>query len=126
MRGRAAALPPAQAVSAEPGAPTDSFAAAQHCPRAAQRAGCFPPRRDGRLYFAGKSEHYHIPLGHGFPGYALLGKARALGISNATHNNTRGYITRLLERRLIAAANLAVPWTSRCRRRFCRRGSPAF
>ena len=32
-------------------------------------------------------------------------KARALGIPNATHNNTRGYITRLLERRLIAAAN---------------------
>ena len=70
-----------------------------------------PPRRSARsaasasAYFAGKSEHYHIPLGHGFPGYALLDKARALGIPNATHNNTRGYITRLLERRLIAAAN---------------------
>ena len=36
---------PAQAVSAEPGAPTDSFAAAQHnAPRAAQRARLLPPR----------------------------------------------------------------------------------
>ena len=98
--------PPAQAVSTEPGAPTDSFAAAQHyAPAPLSALGCFRLGEDGRLYFAGKSEHYHIPLGHGFPGYALLDKARALGIPNATHNNTRGYITRLLERRLIAAAN---------------------
>ena len=60
---------------------------------------------DGKVYFAGKSEHYHIPLGHDFPGYGLIERAKALGIPNATHNNTRGYITRLLERRLIAAAN---------------------
>lgn len=98
--------PPAQAVSAEPGAPTDSFAAAQHyAPAPLSALGCFRLGEDGRLYFAGKSEHYHIPLGHGFPGYALLDRAHALGIPNATHNNTRGYITRLLERRLIAAAN---------------------
>lgn len=98
--------PPAQEVSAERGAPTDSFGAAQHFdPSPLSTLGCFRLGEDGRLYFAGKSEHYHIPLGHGFPGYTLLEKARMLGIPNATHNNTRGYITRLLERRLIAAAN---------------------
>lgn len=60
--------PPAQAVSAEPGAPTDSFAAAQHyAPAPLSALGCFRLGEDGRLYFAGKSEHYHIPLGHGFP-----------------------------------------------------------
>ena len=73
--------PPAQAVSAEPGAPTDSFAAAQHyAPAPLSALGCFRLGEDGRLYFAGKSEHYHIPLGHGFPGYALLDRAHALGI----------------------------------------------
>lgn len=98
--------PAAEAVSAEPGAPTDSYGAAQHFgPAPVSALGCFRLGEDGRLYFAGKSEHYHIPLGHGFPGYGLVDRARALGIPNATHNNTRGYITRLLERRLIAAAN---------------------
>lgn len=98
--------PAAKNVSAEQGAPTDSFGAAQHFdPAPVSALGCFRLGEDGRLYFAGKSEHYHIPLGHGFPGYGLLEHAKALGIPNATHNNTRGYITRLLERRLIAAAN---------------------
>ncbi|MCF7854362.1 MAG: aminotransferase class III-fold pyridoxal phosphate-dependent enzyme [Candidatus Pacebacteria bacterium] len=60
---------------------------------------------DGQLYLISKSEHYHAPLGHSFPGYHLLDKARALGIPNATHNNTRGHITRLLERELIRTAN---------------------
>lgn len=60
---------------------------------------------DGRLYLVTKSEHYHTPLGHAFPGYELLDRARALGIPNATHNNTRGYITRLLEQELIRTAN---------------------
>jgi len=60
---------------------------------------------DGRLYLITKSEHYHAPLGHCFPGYGLLDKARALGIPNATHNNTRGYITRRLEKELIRTAN---------------------
>ncbi len=60
---------------------------------------------DGRAYLSSKSEHYHASLGHGFPGYALLEKARALGISNITHNNTRGHVTRLLEEELIRAAN---------------------
>lgn len=60
---------------------------------------------DGRLYLITKSEHYHTPLGHGFPGYGLVERARRLGIPNATHNNTRGAITRLLEQELVAEAN---------------------
>lgn len=60
---------------------------------------------DGKVYLASKAEHYHIPLGHRFPGYRLLQNARKLGVLNATHNNSRGYITRLTERRLVAAAN---------------------
>ena len=60
---------------------------------------------DGRLYLTTKSEHYHAPLGHAFPGYALVERARALGIPNATHNNTRGCITRHLEEELIRTAN---------------------
>jgi hypothetical protein len=60
---------------------------------------------DGRLYLMTKSEHYHAPLGHAFPGYTLIEKARALGIPNATHNNTRGFITRRLEEELVRTAN---------------------
>lgn len=60
---------------------------------------------DGRVYMAAKAEHYHIPLGHRFPGYRLLANARKLGMLNATHNNCRGYITRMTERKLIAVAN---------------------
>ena len=66
--------------------------------------GPFRIGEDGRLYFIAKSEHYHAPLGHGFPGYQLLDHARLLGIPNATHNNTRGHITRLLEMELVRAA----------------------
>jgi acetylornithine/succinyldiaminopimelate/putrescine aminotransferase len=60
---------------------------------------------DGRLYLITKSEHYHAALGHSFPGYQLIERARRLGIPNATHNNTRGHITRQLEEELICAAN---------------------
>ncbi len=60
---------------------------------------------NGKLYLVSKSEHYHASLGHNFPGYRLLENARQLGIPNATHNNTRGYITRLLEQELIRTAN---------------------
>jgi hypothetical protein len=60
---------------------------------------------DGRLYLITKSEHYHASLGHDFPGYRLLLNAERLGICNATHNNTRGHITRLLERELVRVAN---------------------
>ena len=67
--------------------------------------GYYRVGEDGRLYLITKSEHYHVPLGHAFPGYGLLDMARALGIPNATHNNTRGFITRRLEEELIRTAN---------------------
>ena len=100
----------AQAVPAFPdretGAPTLAYGAAQHAYAAPLSGlGAFRLGEDGRVYFAGKSEHYQIPLGHSFPGYRLIENAKRLGIPNATHNNTRGFITRTLERRLIAAAN---------------------
>jgi acetylornithine/succinyldiaminopimelate/putrescine aminotransferase len=66
--------------------------------------GYFRVGQDGRLYVISKSEHYHASLGHAFPGFALLERARALGIPNATHNNTRGPITRRLEMELVRAA----------------------
>lgn len=88
------------------GAPTAAFAAAQHN-AGAPLAGFGPIRigEDGRAYFIGKSEHYHASLGHHFPGYRLLENAKKIGVCNVTHNNTRGYITRLLERELIRIAN---------------------
>jgi acetylornithine/succinyldiaminopimelate/putrescine aminotransferase len=67
--------------------------------------GMFRVGEDGRLYLAAKAEHYHLSVGHSFPGYRLLEHARRLGIPNCTHNNTRGHITRLLEEALVAAAN---------------------
>ena len=67
--------------------------------------GLYRVGEDGRLYLASKAEHYHLSLGHSFPGYRLLENARRIGIPNATHNNTRGHITRLLEESLVAAAN---------------------
>lgn len=71
--------------------------------------GNFRLGEDGKLYLIGKSEHYHTPLGHKFDGYRLIDNARKIGILNATHNNTRGYITRLMEKRLIQAAN-GIEW----------------
>ncbi len=70
---------------------------------------CFRLGEDGRLYLIGKSEHYHAPLGHRFDGYRLIDNARALGVLNATHNNTRGYITRLCEKRLVQSVN-GIDW----------------
>jgi len=88
------------------GAPTDAFRAAQHNASSPQAGfGSFRVGEDGRLYFAGKSEHYHFPLGHYFPGFRLIEHAKRIGVANATHNNARGYLTRLTEERLIATAN---------------------
>lgn len=86
------------------GATTAGYAAAA-APASAPRAAWGPYRlaEDGRLRLVAKSEHYHAPLGHGFPGYALLDAARRLGVPNPTHNNTRGHLVRLLEERLVAA-----------------------
>lgn len=92
------------------GAPTDSFRHAED--KSASPVGgfgCFRLGENGKLYLIGKSEHYHASLGHDFPGYKLIDAARQLGISNATHNNTRGFITRLCERRLVQAANGIAP-----------------
>ena len=88
------------------GAPTDAFKKASNT-KASPIGGLGYARlgEDGRLYLAAKSEHYHTPLGHNFPGYKLIDRARALGITNASHNNTRGYITRLLERELVRTIN---------------------
>jgi hypothetical protein len=67
--------------------------------------GFYRVGEDGRLHAITKSEHYHAALGHDFRGYRLLINAERLGVSNATHNNTRGHITRLLERELVRVAN---------------------
>lgn len=88
------------------GAPTNAFAKASHQNAAPVSGfGCYRVGEDGRLYLIGKSEHYHASLGHAFPGYRLIDNARKLHILNATHNNTRGYVTRLLEQELVRCAN---------------------
>ena len=96
------------------GSGTDSFEGALNiCASPLTGIGCFRVGEDGRLYLLGKSEHYHTPLGHRFGGYELIDKAKKLGILNPTHNNTRGYITRLLETRLVEAANKSNKLNSR-------------
>lgn len=88
------------------GAGSDSFQAATNTAAAPRTGwGYYRVGEDGRLYFLSKSEHYHAPLGHGFPGYRLVEIARRLGLPNATHNNTRGHVTRTLERELVRTAN---------------------
>lgn len=92
------------------GASTEKYRAATKTAAAPLSAlGCYRIGEDGRLYLITKSEHYHTPLGHGFPGYRLLDLARRLGIPNATHNNTRGFITRRLEEELVRTANGLAP-----------------
>ena len=88
------------------GAASASFTGAQHN-EMAPLAGLGAVRigENGKAYLAGKSEHYHASLGHHFPGYRLIENAKKIGICNVTHNNTRGYITRILERELIRVAN---------------------
>ena len=93
-----------------PGAPTAAFGKAFH--RESAPLSCLGAVRvgeDGRIAFIGKSEHYQSSLGHNFPGYRLLANAARLGITNSTHNNTRGYLTRLLERELVRTANGIAP-----------------
>jgi acetylornithine/succinyldiaminopimelate/putrescine aminotransferase len=88
------------------GASIDSFNGATRCAMApVSGLGPFRIGENGVLYLTTKSEHYHVSLGHGFPGYQLIEHARRLGIPNATHNNTRGHITRVLERVLVATVN---------------------
>lgn len=88
------------------GGSTRAFTAATHTAMAPLSGlGWYRVGEDGRLYVTSKSEHYHAAVGHLFPGYELIERARALGIPNATHNNTRGHLTRRLEMALLAAAN---------------------
>lgn len=88
------------------GATTSAFQAAAHCERAGIGAcGSFRIGENGTLLAASKSEHYHASLGHTFPGYRLLEYASRLGITSASHNTERGYITRLLEKEIIRTAN---------------------
>jgi 4-aminobutyrate aminotransferase-like enzyme len=96
------------------GAATIPFAAAHNrnaSPLAAR--GVYRLGEDGKLYLAAKSEHYQASLGHAFPGYELLHRAARLGITNITHNNTRGFITRHLERELVRVANGVAPGDER-------------
>ena len=88
------------------GAATSSFVKASHTNLSPLSGyGFLRIGEDGRLYLISKSEHYHASVGHSFPGYQLIDHAKVLGIPNPTHNNTRGYITRLLEEELVRIAN---------------------
>jgi len=89
-----------------PGATTKAFKKAENLSASPLGGiGFLRLGEDGRLYLTAKSEHYHTPLGHAFPGYKLIENAASLGINNATHNNTRGHIVRLLEMELVRIAN---------------------
>ena len=96
--------------ASSPGCGTAAFVKASNL-RAAPLAASGPFRlgEDGRLRLIAKSEHYHASLGHHFPGYRLLDNANRIGVTNITHNNTRGHITRVLERELIRVANGLAP-----------------
>jgi len=92
--------------NSSPGAGTDAFNKATKTEMAPLSSfGFIRICENGKAYLTAKSEHYHAPLGHSFPGYRLIENARRLGIPNATHNNTRGHITRTLETELIRIAN---------------------
>jgi len=96
--------------SNEHGAGTNAFMKATNTKMSPVTGFCnYRVGEDGKLYLLGKSEHYHTPLGHRFDGYKLIDNARKIGILNATHNNTRGYITRLMEKRIVQMAN-GIEW----------------
>lgn len=89
-----------------PGVTSQQFQAATHTAMAPLTGyGYYRVSENGWLYLISKSEHYHAPLGHAFPGYELVQRAKQLGIPNATHNNTRGHVTRLLEAELLRGAH---------------------
>ncbi|MBR7145480.1 MAG: aminotransferase class III-fold pyridoxal phosphate-dependent enzyme [Lentisphaeria bacterium] len=92
------------------GAGTQSFSDALHKENAPLSGlGFYRIGENGKLAVIGKSEHYQASCGHNFPGYKLLQLAMQVGITNITHNNTRGHITRLLERELVRIANGIAP-----------------
>lgn len=88
------------------GAGTAAFNGALHRENAPLTGlGFYRIGEDGKLAVIGKSEHYQASCGHNFPGAEILSNAIELGITNITHNNTRGHLTRLLERELVRIAN---------------------
>jgi len=98
-----ALIPPASGTAR--GATSDAFDRSTEPERAPLScAGYYRIGENGQLFLTTKSAHYHAPLGHNFPGYKLLEYGRRLGIPNATHNNIRGHVTRLLEERLVRCA----------------------
>ena len=100
--------PPLEKSSA--GAGTAAFDGAFHRENAPLSGlGFYRIGENGKLAVIGKSEHYQASCGHNFPGAELLANAAAIGITNITHNNTRGHITRLLERELVRIANGIAP-----------------
>ncbi len=67
--------------------------------------GWYRLAEDGRLYLTSKCEHYHAPVGHASsPATSCWNSPAPSACRNATHNNTRGHLTRLLEERLSEAA----------------------
>ena len=92
------------------GAGTAAFDGALHRENAPLSGlGFFRIGENGKIAVIGKSEHYQASCGHAFPGYKLIENAIRIGITNITHNNTRGHIKRLLERELIRIANGIAP-----------------
>lgn len=107
MTGKDFALPLKES---SPGAGTTAFSGAFHRENAPLAGlGFFRVGEDGKLAVIGKSEHYQASCGHAFPGYKLIENANRIGITNITHNNTRGHITRVLERELVRIANGIAP-----------------
>ena len=96
--------------ASSPGAGSDAFNGAFHKENAPLTGmGFFRVGEDGKLAAIGKREHYQASCGHNFPGYRLIANAVELGITNITHNNSRGHLTRLLERELVRIANGITP-----------------
>ena len=92
------------------GAGTAAFNGAFHRENAPLSGiGCFRIGEDGKLAVIGKSEHYQASCGHNFPGAEIIANAIKIGITNIAHNNSRGHITRLLERELVRIANGIAP-----------------
>ena len=107
MTGKEISRPLRQSSS---GAGTAAFDGAFHRENAPLTGlGFFRIGEDGRMAVIGKSEHYQASCGHNFPGYELIINAMKLGITNITHNNSRGHLTRLLERELVRIANGIAP-----------------
>jgi hypothetical protein len=74
--------------------------------------GYYRVGEDGRLYLMTKSEHYHAPLGHAFPGYTLIEK-RARWHSQRDPQTTRADSSRAAWKRSWSARPTA--WRGKTR-----------